>query len=418
MACGGVTGAKPRPGGRKLRVLFVSNGHGEDDIACKILDALHAQIGGAISLAAWPMVGHGKAFQNRDVEVIGPPNHLPSEGFGTVSLGLFLRDVWAGFIGTYLRQVQFARSLAGQFDLLVGVGDIVPLAVSKFSGIPICFTSCAKSAHYGGRDGHNGLERALMRAQNCLAVFPRDHLTAERLAPAIPKVHDLGNPMMDGLAAVELPAIKGTGKVNLAVLAGSRGDATVNTQVLLDAIPRIATNAPDPTALRFLFAAHPAVDFTAIATAMVGREGWQKDDWDQPLTAAGWLCFLHQSGAKALLVTTRFADILQAADLAIGMAGTANEQAIGLGIPLIALPGTGNQGEGFQKMKMAYFGPSAMACPLKPGPIAEAVAHILSDPELAAIMGQAGRDRMGSPGASEAIAKAIAAALTRIGSQQ
>ena len=43
------------------KLLFLCNGHGEDTIACRVIEALH-EINPDISLEVLPMVGDGKAF--------------------------------------------------------------------------------------------------------------------------------------------------------------------------------------------------------------------------------------------------------------------------------------------------------------------------------------------------------------------
>jgi uncharacterized protein (TIGR03492 family) len=370
-------------------LLFVSNGNGEDDIACKVIDALHAT-GRAPRIEAWPMVGHGRAYLDRGVPVVGVQNTLPSEGFGTLSLRLFARDLKAGFIGTHLAQARFARGMRGRYPLMVAVGDIVPLAAGYLSRIPMAHISCAKSAYYGGSDGHTGTERWLMRTR-CLGVFPRDQLTAERLeANRVPNTY-LGNPMMDGLAPSD-PARFGQGAI--VMLAGSRKDATENAAFLLAAA---AKGAPD---LRYLFPCHPSVDLDRLADM---AQGWTRAAWEHPLRGPH-LCLQSASGAKALLMGGAFADMLHAGRLAVGMAGTANEQALGLGLPLIVVPGAGNQGPAYVKMKMHWVGEAGIAVARDAGAVGTAIAALLADPRRAAAMAAAGQARMGKAGASAAIA--------------
>src|SRR5690606_13173982 len=115
----------------------------------------------------------------------------------------------------------------------------------------------------------------------------------------------------------------------------------------------------------------------------------------------------HPAGMQALVTKGRFADVLRLSSLVVGMAGTANEQAIGLGIPLVAVPAAGIQGERYVRMKMEYFGGSALYAPRDPDAIAGALAQLLADPGRCARMAAAGRERMGEPGASDAIAAAI-----------
>jgi uncharacterized protein (TIGR03492 family) len=371
-------------------ILFLSNGHGEDAIGARI----HAALG--LPARAWAMVGEGTAWRQAGVEVIGPANRLPSEGFGTLTLAHFLRDLRAGFLGTYLRQAAFARRLA-DYRLAVAVGDIVPLAAAHLARLPVAFVSCAKSAWYGGPTGrgtgHDRLDHALMR--RAAAVFPRDALTAARLAAAGVPVRDRGNPMMDGLDPRDPAALCPPGETAVALLPGSRADAADNARLLLDA----AAGLPG---VRALVAATPSLD---VARAI--PPDWTPHPWDAPLPGAPHTALRHAGGARALIVTDRFADCLHAASLAIGMAGTANEQAVGLGLPLIAVPGLGNQGAAFVAMKAAFFGPAAVTVPRDPAAIASAAAALLADPDRRAAMGAAGRARMGPPGAAAAIAADI-----------
>src|SRR5690606_10834827 len=118
------------------------------------------------------------------------------------------------------------------------------------------------------------------------------------------------------------------------------------------------------------------------------------------------------AGMHARIVEGRFADVLIAAELVVGMAGTGNEQAVGLGLPLIAVPSAGMQGERFVRMKAEYFGQAALSLPRDAGVISQAVYDLLHDPARRAAMGEAGRERMGRPGASRAIAAQIAALVT------
>ncbi len=385
------------------RLLAISNGHGEDDIAVKVLAALAPMVPG-LEISAWPMVGAGAAYRALGVPITGPGNHLPGEGFGTLGLGLFLRDLRHGFIGTHWRQFRHARALRGCHDLLLGVGDVIPLLAGTLSQTPMAFVACAKSAYYGPPDGHTALERRLMR-RNCIAVFPRDALSARGLAAKGVSCCYLGNPMMDGLGPADDIWPLQPDQTGVLMLAGSRRDAPENMALLLAAAAGLAENAPSPARLRFLFALHPSLSGAALSS----QPGWE------PVGDTGQAVILrHATGAEAVLATGRIGAMARAARLAVGLAGTANEQAIGLGLPLITLPGAGNQGEAYVRMKAAFFGPAAIAVSRDACALADAMRALLDDPERQARMAQAGRERMGDPGASEAIAARIAARLTGI----
>jgi uncharacterized protein (TIGR03492 family) len=387
------------------RLLSVSNGHGEDDIACKVIDALRPRVPGLV-VEAWPMVGTGSAYRARGIPVGGPANLLPSEGFGTLGLRAFLRDLRAGLLSTYGRQALHARRLRGRHDLLLGVGDAVPLAVAALSGVPMAFVACAKSAYSGGKDGHLALERHLMR-RHCVEVFARDALTARGLAARGVPCAWVGNPMMDGLGDPDAAWPVAAEETAVLMLPGSRRDAGANARFLLGAAALMSGDGSAPGRLRFLFALHPALPPAALADAA----GWQP----VPATGAppGTLRLVHPGGATADIATGTFGAMARAARIAVGLAGTANEQAIGMGLPLITLPGAGNQGEAFVRMKMAYFGPAAEAVPRDAAAVAAAIRALLTDPQRQARMSAAGRERMGPPGASAAIAARLAARLAR-----
>ncbi len=381
-----------------LPLLVASNGHGEDAIAARVVEALGRQGVPVGAVAAWPMVGRGAAVERLGLRRLGPTLEVPSEGFGTVEARAFLGDLRAGWAGMMLEQARFARGLRGRVGLWLAVGDVVPLGAGLLAGAPVLFLSTAKSAHYGGRDGHNALERALMR--RCAAVWVRDRLTAERLGASGLPALCLGNPMMDGLEApaVAVPA----GRRVVAMLAGSRRDATENAAFLLRAAARLGTDA---TAL---FASHPATDHDRLRS-LAGTEALP--GWQAPERSRDDLWLTHEGGARARLLRGAFAGVLRAAEVAVGMAGTANEQAVGLGLPLVAVPGAAVQGEGYLRMKMPWFGPAAVRAPREEAAVAGAVRALLADPAARARMAAAGRERMGPPGASDRMAAGIAARL-------
>ena len=62
------------------RVLFLSNGHGEDLNASLVLRALR-HFAPEMEMAAMPIVGRGNAYRKLGVPIIGPTQQLPSGGF-------------------------------------------------------------------------------------------------------------------------------------------------------------------------------------------------------------------------------------------------------------------------------------------------------------------------------------------------
>jgi len=62
------------------RLLCLSNGHGEDIIAVRVLQALRKQATSP-QIAALPLVGEGKAYQQAEIPLIGAVKAMPSGGF-------------------------------------------------------------------------------------------------------------------------------------------------------------------------------------------------------------------------------------------------------------------------------------------------------------------------------------------------
>src|SRR4030067_897644 len=98
----------------------------------------------------------------------------------------------------------------------------------------------------------------------------------------------------------------------------------------------------------------------------------------------------HARGPAAGVVKGKFADVLRRSQVVVGLAGTANEQAGGLGKPLITFPGL-IQGPQFVRMKMRLFDAAAIAVPPHPEVVARALVDLLRDPATPARMSRGGR---------------------------
>jgi uncharacterized protein (TIGR03492 family) len=115
------------------RVLFLSNGHGEDLNASLVLKALGA-IAPELEVAAMPIVGEGSAYRKLGVEIIGPTQQLPSGGFNYINFARFLnpvnwwrdtnpvslvKDVFSGLIGLTIGQLRAVQQYSPTCDLIV-----------------------------------------------------------------------------------------------------------------------------------------------------------------------------------------------------------------------------------------------------------------------------------------------------------
>ncbi|NJM99033.1 MAG: hypothetical protein HC800_19490 [Phormidesmis sp. RL_2_1] len=210
-----------------MKLLCISNGHGEDVIAWRILASLR-QLDSTLSLSALPIAGAGNTYASADIPIIGPTQVMPSGGFLNRDPQQLGRDLQQGLLAltrSQLCAIKAWASAANGDGALLAVGDIVPLLFAYLSGLPYAFIGTAKS-DYWLRDERGKLppqtrwdnlagwsgsvylpwERWLMSRQRCRAVFVRDALTAQQLQRLGIAAQFAGNPMMDGLSP--------TGKLN------------------------------------------------------------------------------------------------------------------------------------------------------------------------------------------------------------
>lgn len=365
-----------------------------------------------------PIVGEGKAYQQAGIELYGPTQAvLPSGGFIYMDNQQILKDLKAGLLPLTRKQLQALKSWQTEQGIILAVGDIVPLAFARWSSIPFAFIGTAKSEYYLHPNAshdcpiqsspwpwkrwlncvYHPWERWLMRPPLCQAVFPRDRLTAEILGQWRIPVFDLGNPMMDDLHPQgKLPSSLTSEKpaCTLLLMPGSRPpEAYENWKLILDGI----TDLTD-TNMLFVSAIAPLLDLDDLS-AIAQSYGWQLASGTGLSIPHRWLT---QQSATLLLVQQAFNDCLEMADMSIAMAGTATEQFVGLGKPVITLPGQGPQfTRVFAEAQSRLLGLSIQ--PLaSPNEIKSQVLQLQhANPEP---YRRNGRQRMGEPGAAQRIA--------------
>ncbi len=200
-----------------MKLLCISNGHGEDVIALRILTPLR-QLCPDMSLSALPIAGAGDRYRSANLPVIGPARSLPSGGFLNRDPQQLARDLQGGLLGLTRSQLTAIKTWAKTGDAVLAVGDVVPLLFAYLSGLPYAFVGTAKSEYWlrdeqgklpatnfwNSLEGWSGSvylpwERWLMSRDRCRAVFVRDALTAKQLRHVGVSAEYAGNPMMDGL---------------------------------------------------------------------------------------------------------------------------------------------------------------------------------------------------------------------------
>ena len=342
-----------------MKILVISNGHGEDVIAASIVEAL-TQLSNLSQVAALPLVGEGYAYQRLSIPIVGTVKTMPSGGFNQDIRQLW-RDINSGLLGLSYHQYQTIKQWGKSGGKILAVGDILPLLLAWLSGAEFAFVGTAKSEYYL-RDEKNWLastspldrwlgsmyypwERWLMSHHSCCGVFVRDSLTANTLKRWPIPVYDLGNPMMDHFQVkqgVDIPATTET--LTILLLPGSRmPEAKENWQLMLIAVQSVMEAL---LGRRFLFLAPiaPSLNPLEFVEALIAKS-WQQQPLNLralPLEDGQSLQFTNAQ-ATLILSQQAYQDCLQSAHVGIAMAGTATEQFVGLGKPVITFPGGGPQ---------------------------------------------------------------------------
>ena len=387
------------------RVLFISNGHGEDNHSAYVIRTLR-ELAPDVEIAAIPIVGEGNAYRRLGVPILGPTQVLPSGGFTYVNRWLLLKDIRAGLLGLSLRQIKAIRHHGPQFDLVHATGDSVGQTCAYLTGRPfISFISCL-SALYEGRLQTDFVMRFVVRSPRCRAIITRDPYTAEDLTQqGFAKVHYGGIPSLDWLLPEGKDLALQPDVPMVALLPGSRMPEAVRNfklqmQFVAEAVRLMGNH------VQFRAALVPAL--MAEIGGLAATLGWQYE--------AGRLTYPLAEGAIAeiLCYDDAFNDIVCHTTLVIGMAGLAVDQAVALGKPVIQIPGEGPQfNYAFAEAQDRLLGISAQTIgtgPATPETLKEA-AHCLQktlkDKDYLIACVDNGRSRLGTPGASKRIARLI-----------
>ena len=388
------------------RLWLVSNGHAEDLLAAALWSRLAQRLPGWTATAL-PLVGDGRAYvaaaSTHPLAVVGPRRNLPGGGLTMHHPLLLWRDLRAGILAQTAAQWRALR--AGEAAAVLVVGDVFAQAMATALGAPRRFVVqplvSVRMAEGGGRVPWNRAfmerirapERALLRRAE--VVYTRDEPTAAWLRERAVAARYLGNPIMDGLEGRRLEPWPDLPTV--ALLPGSRAYAVAAVQVMLDALAVLADRG------RRL----------AAAVAWTGQTlpglppGWRQE----PGTENGETVW-SRSGVRVAWVAGRFNDVLATAHAVLGATGTAQEQAVGLGLPVVSFALPPAPGRAFLANQARLLGPSLEVVPRAPAAIAAAVARALDDPERRATALRDGRARLGGPGGRDAIAADLVARLS------
>ncbi|AFZ03717.1 lipid-A-disaccharide synthase-related protein [Calothrix sp. PCC 6303] len=438
---------KPESSKQTQSLLILSNGHGEDIIAVRILQELQQQPNSP-KIVALPIVGEGNAYKKLNIPLIGSVQTMPSGGFIYMDGKQLMRDVKGGLLQLTINQIKAvgnwvkSEQLAGNHPSILAVGDIVPLLFAYLSGANYGFVGTAKSEYYVRNESgvlkrqnkgsywenfsgsiYHPWERWLMTRRHCKAVFPRDSLTAEILKTMNVPAFDVGNPMMDGLQPsfstqrFYTPNIEREEIVRpliITLLPGSRApEAYDNWEIILEGVDSLIDSFEQQNSI--LHTSGKMIFLSAIASSLepsilvqsLTSQGWQPTSEPPVEINDNQALTFTKKNAYLVITQNAYNDCLHLADLAIAMAGTATEQFVGLGKPAITIPGKGPQFTfAFAEAQSRLLGRSVTLANTA-AEVSTKVRSLLANPDEFHVIAENGWRRMGKPGAAQRIAECI-----------
>lgn len=382
------------------RVLFVSNGAGEDSIAAQIIK----NIPNGITPEVLPLVGRGASYHGV-AEITGPVRSMPSGGLIAMDLKKFWNDVIHGLALLTLRQLWFMFTNRRRYSQVVAVGDLWPVILAVLSGIrPITFIGTAKSDYH---HPYSALECWVLRTFGVRSMV-RDEPTAHSLQENGVKAAWVGNAMMDGLESENTSfKVNYPEELGLALFPGSRQATYEVLPRLLSITQKLAARIKHP--ICGMAAVAPSIDTAKLAQSCSGFRL-------APAPYPGWNILTPEKEddipgcqTKFYLVKDHLADVLSNCQLALGLAGTAHEQAAGFGIPVVAYePGGESNMAWYRARQKGLLGEALIVSDDNDDEILSHLERLFNNPDEMQERGNVGRVRLGPPGGAKRMAEIIA----------
>ncbi len=378
-----------------MRGLIISNGSGEDRIGVSLAQAWQQQ-DPELELEALALVGAGHFYQAAQISL--RPVHFtpPSQGFAYLHPKLLWQD-FRGGLGRHLQAIwQDLSQNRQRYDQVIAVGDIVSLIAASRLQAQQAFVACALSDYYiaersPGKSCFDPIQIAWLRHKQTL-TFCRDALTAANLQARGVRARFCGNPMVDAFDNDQLSSAHTTTAKTLVLLPGSHQDALSNFELMLHQISPLNRDT-----LNIEVVLAPSLEQKQFESILRTSRLVINSNHTQRLQ------FVFRTASD-------FRQILSRADAVLGLAGTANEQAVAAGIPVVSFHSTTGQqytaafAEAQQRLLgrgLTYLGPPC------PELISWQIQEVLHNPLYRQVAQQVAKERFGPPGASQRIISQI-----------
>ncbi|MCM8767440.1 MAG: lipid-A-disaccharide synthase-related protein [Candidatus Omnitrophica bacterium] len=387
---------------KNFKILVVSNGYIEDMMACQIVKHLR-EIEPSIEFKALPIVGDGRSYILENIEVLGPCKNLPSEGLVHFSIKYLIKDIKSGLINCLIKQIGVIIKEGKKSDFIIAVGDIFLCALCGFfSRKKIIFAATAQSI-YMSRIGK--LNLWLIKHFSKI-VFPRDQATTIFFKKYHIRAVYLGSLAMDCVEITGKNFNLLENKKVIGMFPGRRKDAFKKIEYLLEIIEEIIfqSKKQDYELPGFIISISPVFNLEQF-NKIFNKFGWFFEKSKKEVQEQGIIGYLIKNTNK-VIVSDKFGDVIHRSNLIISFSGVSNEQAIGLGKPVITFPVRDNlyPWKYFVKKQKKLLGGFVFTLPFCKKLITEKIFSLLHDPLIEEKVKKIGIERVGPKGAGKKIA--------------
>ena len=317
------------------KILLLSNGNGED-LSGSLLANAFKKLGHEVK--ALPLVGNGESYLKAGIKVLGNTKSFSTGGMGYTSLKGRIIELIQGQIIYLIKRIYLLFLISSRYDLLVVVGDVLPVTVAWLTRMPVITYLVAYSSHYEGKLKLPWPCLNCLSSDKFLRIYTRDKLTADDLKKKLfGKVEFIGNPFMDPF--LNMPQSLPKHNNRLGILPGSRmPEVGENLCLILKVIENIMNFKSENTDISFDVALVNSLDDYSLKN-IITLDGWR-------------LCFPTNKDHQLKLIKNNsivnvyrdsFVKIVQSSNVLISMAGTATEQAALLGKFIVQIEGKGPQ---------------------------------------------------------------------------
>ena len=303
---------------------------------------------------ALPLVGNGESYLKAGIKVLGKTKSFSTGGMGYTSLKGRILELIQGQIIYLIKRIYLLFLISSKYDLLVVVGDVLPVTLAWLTRLPVVTYLVAYSSHYEGKLKLPWPCSNCLSSDKFLKVYARDKLTADDLKKKIfGKVEFIGNPFMDPFLTRHQSLPKHNKR--LGILPGSRmPEVGENLCLILKVIENVTNLNSKNTDISFDVALVHTLDDYSLKN-IITLDGWRlcfPTNKDHPLK-------IIKNNSIVNVYRDSFVKVVQSSNVLISMAGTATEQAVLLGKLIVQIEGKGPQfNASFAEAQRRLLGPN------------------------------------------------------------